>query len=121
MIRKTTDKSRGIRLATSVQIRAIVDEELEQVRPAKKGGEALDSAVQCGKRTAGALRESQQIKPDAIWPPKTRRLPFRLIALALLAPQVAVIAVFFFWPAGQALLQSFQQSDAFGTSTEWSA
>ncbi|MBS0435604.1 MAG: sn-glycerol-3-phosphate ABC transporter permease UgpA, partial [Proteobacteria bacterium] len=38
---------------------------------------------------------------------------------ALLAPQVAVIAVFFFWPAGQALLQSFQQSDAFGTSTEW--
>ena len=27
--------------------------------------------------------------------------------------------VFFFWPAGQALLQSFQQQDAFGTSTEW--
>ena len=37
----------------------------------------------------------------------------------LLAPQVTVIAVFFFWPAGQALLQSFQQSDAFGLSTEW--
>jgi sn-glycerol 3-phosphate transport system permease protein len=37
----------------------------------------------------------------------------------LLAPQVSVILVFFFWPAGQALLQSFQQSDAFGTSTEW--
>ena len=27
--------------------------------------------------------------------------------------------VFFFWPAGQALLQSLQQQDAFGTSTEW--
>ncbi len=38
---------------------------------------------------------------------------------ALLAPQVLVIAVFFFWPAGQALLQSFQQQDAFGTSVQW--
>lgn len=37
----------------------------------------------------------------------------------LLAPQVAVIGIFFFWPAAQALLQSFQQSDAFGLSTEW--
>lgn len=38
---------------------------------------------------------------------------------ALLLPQLLVIAVFFFWPASQALLQSFQLSDAFGTSTEW--
>ncbi|MFZ4625279.1 MAG: sn-glycerol-3-phosphate ABC transporter permease UgpA [Rhodoferax sp.] len=37
----------------------------------------------------------------------------------LLAPQVAVITLFFFWPAAQALLQSVQQSDAFGTSVEW--
>ena len=37
----------------------------------------------------------------------------------LLAPQVAVIAVFFFWPAGQAMLQSFQLQDTFGMSTEW--
>ena len=37
----------------------------------------------------------------------------------LIAPQVVVIAVFFFWPAAQALLQSLQQSDAFGTSVEW--
>ncbi|MEO6030619.1 MAG: sn-glycerol-3-phosphate ABC transporter permease UgpA [Burkholderiaceae bacterium] len=37
----------------------------------------------------------------------------------LLAPQVIVIAVFFFWPAGQALLQSFQLQDAFGLSTQW--
>jgi len=37
----------------------------------------------------------------------------------LLAPQAAVIALFFFWPAAQALLQSFQVQDAFGTSTEW--
>jgi len=36
----------------------------------------------------------------------------------LLAPQL-VVSVFFFWPAGQALLQSMQQQDAFGTATEW--
>jgi sn-glycerol 3-phosphate transport system permease protein len=37
----------------------------------------------------------------------------------LLAPQVAVIGIFFFWPAAQAVLQSFQQQDAFGTSLTW--
>ncbi len=37
----------------------------------------------------------------------------------LIAPQVAVISVFFFWPAAETLLQSAQQSDAFGTSVEW--
>ncbi len=37
----------------------------------------------------------------------------------LIAPQVSVIGIFFFWPALQALLQSLQQSDAFGTSVEW--
>ena len=37
----------------------------------------------------------------------------------LIAPQLFVVTVFFFWPAGQALLQSFQQSDAFGTSVQW--
>jgi sn-glycerol 3-phosphate transport system permease protein len=37
----------------------------------------------------------------------------------LLAPQVAVILVFFYWPAVQTLLQSFQQQDAFGTSVVW--
>ncbi|TAH14155.1 MAG: sn-glycerol-3-phosphate ABC transporter substrate-binding protein UgpB [Curvibacter sp.] len=46
MIRKVTDKSRGIRLGNHVQIRAIEDEELEQVWAGKKTAkEALDSAV----------------------------------------------------------------------------
>jgi sn-glycerol 3-phosphate transport system permease protein len=43
----------------------------------------------------------------------------RWLPWLLLAPQVLVIAVFFFWPAAQALLQSLQQSDAFGTSVQW--
>ena len=37
----------------------------------------------------------------------------------LLAPQAAVIAVFFYWPAAQALVQSLQLQDAFGLSTSW--
>jgi len=37
----------------------------------------------------------------------------------LLAPQLVVISLFFFWPAGQALVQSLQQSDAFGMSVVW--
>ncbi len=50
-----------------------------------------------------------------------KRVRFRSLTLPwlLLAPQLAVIIVFFFWPAGQALLQSVQMQDAFGTSTEF--
>ncbi|MDP2023579.1 MAG: sn-glycerol-3-phosphate ABC transporter substrate-binding protein UgpB [Hydrogenophaga sp.] len=49
MIRKTTDKSRGIRLGNFVQIRAIMEEELEQVWAGKKSAkEALDTAVKRG-------------------------------------------------------------------------
>ena len=49
MIRKVTDKSRGIRLGNYVQIRGIEDEELEQVWSGKKTAkEALDSIVARG-------------------------------------------------------------------------
>jgi sn-glycerol 3-phosphate transport system permease protein len=34
-------------------------------------------------------------------------------------PQLAVTVVFFFWPAGQAILQSVQREDAFGLSTRF--
>jgi sn-glycerol 3-phosphate transport system permease protein len=37
----------------------------------------------------------------------------------LIAPQFIIITVFFFWPAAQALLQSVQRSDAFGSSVEF--
>jgi len=37
----------------------------------------------------------------------------------LVAPQMAIVLVFFFWPAGQALYQSVLQQDAFGMSTEF--
>ena len=37
----------------------------------------------------------------------------------LVAPQLAIVLVFFFWPAAQALLQSLMQQDAFGSSSEF--
>jgi sn-glycerol 3-phosphate transport system permease protein len=50
-----------------------------------------------------------------------KRVVFRSgwLPWVLIAPQVFIIAAFFFWPAIQALMQSLQQSDAFGTSIEW--
>ena len=49
MIRKTTEKSRGIRLGNFVQIRTINDEELEQVWAGRKSAkQALDDAVRRG-------------------------------------------------------------------------
>jgi sn-glycerol 3-phosphate transport system substrate-binding protein len=49
MIRKTTDKSRGIRLGNFVQVRGIIDEELEQIWGGKKSAkEGLDAAVRRG-------------------------------------------------------------------------
>ena len=38
---------------------------------------------------------------------------------ALVAPQLVIVTVFFFWPAAQALLQSVLREDAFGTSSEF--
>ena len=50
-----------------------------------------------------------------------KRVIFRSVWLpwVLLAPQLLVVLVFFFWPASQALVQSLQLQDTFGTSTEW--
>ena len=50
-----------------------------------------------------------------------KRVLFRSAWLpwVLMAPQLVIISVFFFWPAGQALVQSFQEQDAFGFSKEW--
>jgi sn-glycerol 3-phosphate transport system permease protein len=45
---------------------------------------------------------------------RSRWLPY-----ALVAPQLAVVTIFFFWPAFQALYQSVQLQDAFGTSSEF--
>jgi len=49
MIRKTTEKSRGIRLGNFVQVRTIIDEEMENIWSGKKtASEGLDAAVKRG-------------------------------------------------------------------------
>jgi sn-glycerol 3-phosphate transport system permease protein len=43
----------------------------------------------------------------------------RWLPYLLVAPQIVVTLVFFFWPAGQALYQSLFVEDAFGTSVQF--
>ncbi len=50
-----------------------------------------------------------------------KRVTFRSpwLPWLLIAPQMLIIGVFFFWPAGQAVYQSVLSQDAFGTVTEY--
>jgi sn-glycerol 3-phosphate transport system permease protein len=41
----------------------------------------------------------------------------KLLPYALVAPQLAIVLIFFYWPAAQAVVQSFLLQDAFGLST----
>jgi sn-glycerol 3-phosphate transport system permease protein len=50
---------------------------------------------------------------------KTTTFNSRLLPYFLLAPQLAITFVFFYWPASQALWQSFKREDAFGLSSEF--
>jgi len=45
---------------------------------------------------------------------RSRWLPYLLVA-----PQLAITVIFFFWPAGQALWYAFQRQDAFGLNVEF--
>lgn len=50
---------------------------------------------------------------------RTKRVTFRhrWLPYLLIAPQIVITAVFFLWPASQAIFQSILQQDAFGLST----
>src|SRR6476660_5941926 len=43
----------------------------------------------------------------------------KLLPYALVAPQLAIVLIFFYWPAVQAVIQSFLLQDAFGLSTSF--
>ncbi len=43
----------------------------------------------------------------------------KLLPYLLLVPQMAVVLIFFYWPASQAIYQSFLLEDAFGLSSEF--
>jgi len=50
---------------------------------------------------------------------KKVRFKSRWLPWVLIAPQLAIVLVFFFWPAGQALYQSVLEEDAFGMSRQF--
>jgi len=50
---------------------------------------------------------------------KKVRFKSRWLPWVLIAPQLAIVLIFFFWPAGQALHQSVLQEDVFGMSREF--
>ncbi len=52
---------------------------------------------------------------------QTKRTIFssKVLPYWLILPQLAVTLIFFVWPAGQAVWQSFLREDAFGTSTQF--
>jgi sn-glycerol 3-phosphate transport system permease protein len=45
--------------------------------------------------------------------------PNKLLPYVLLAPQLAITAIFFYWPASQAIYQSVLREDPFGLSTQF--
>ena len=52
---------------------------------------------------------------------KAATLNGKLVPYLLLAPQLAITLVFFYWPASQAIWQSFLLEDAFGLASEFVA
>jgi sn-glycerol 3-phosphate transport system permease protein len=50
---------------------------------------------------------------------KRARFESRWLPYALVAPQITITIVFFFWPAAQAVWQSLLVQDAFGTNTQF--
>ena len=60
-------------------------------------------------------------RPLRLAPAMEKRVVFRSAWLpyALVAPQIAITIVFFFWPAAQAVWYSFQLQDAFGLKTQF--
>ena len=90
MIRKTTDKSRGIRLGNFVQIRTIIDEELEQVWAGKKSAkQGLDDISQARQRELETVPGGQQGLTGLTTVAVEKRVRFRSgwLPWALVAPQ----------------------------------
>ncbi len=67
--------------------------------------------------TAASLRPGGRPAPDPDRCRSASIFPNKLLPYLLLAPQIAITLVFFFWPAFQAVRQSFYCDDPFGFST----
>jgi sn-glycerol 3-phosphate transport system substrate-binding protein len=74
MIVKTTDKSRGIRLGNFVQVRNVIDEELEAIWAGKKGAkEGLDSAVKRGNEILEKFEKAQKSAATSVSATATKK------------------------------------------------
>ena len=89
-------------------------------RRRRKGWTAPSSAA-TSSSSASRRRTRARHEPKGLTLAIEKRVRFRSwwLPWALIAPQMAIVLVFFFWPAGQALYQSVPEQDAFGTSTEF--
>jgi sn-glycerol 3-phosphate transport system permease protein len=67
----------------------------------------MNRATPAARLSSGSIMQKQAVF-------QSRLLPYLLIA-----PQLAVVLIFFYWPAAQAVLQSFLVQDAFGLSTSF--
>ena len=142
-----TENSKGLRIGNFPQIRDVVDEELESVWSGKKDAKtALDEAVKRGNEQLRKFEAAEQVeRPRASSPlalgtspvctgeapdgrrgkaarrAMEKRVTFneRLLPYLLVAPQMIVTLVFFFWPSGQMLCQSMVTEDAFGGNTKF--
>jgi hypothetical protein len=104
------------------------DGEMENVF-AKDAKKALDDGGEARQRHPAQVRGRQQKQGGSVGPRflfaigrgMEKRVLFRSAWLpyVLLAPQIAITIVFFFWPATQAIWFSFQLQDAFGLKTEF--
>ena len=89
---------------------------------AGKADAALREAmpVETGARDPRRRRVGARKAGAPAHPPDNRAIfSGKLLPCLLLLPQLAVSLVFFYWPAAQALWQSFLVQDAFGLSTEF--
>ena len=133
MLKKPTAIRTACASATSCRSATSWTRRWKRCGRSKTPKQALDEAVERGNvvrqfeqaNKAGAERRSARSLKNgpargvrrAAW--KSAHLPGGWLPYLLLAPQLAMTLVFFFWPAAQALWQSLLVQDAFGLCTEF--
>jgi sn-glycerol 3-phosphate transport system permease protein len=91
------------------------------VTPPPVAGSAQPAAPSATPLLAATRRGAHDAQAAAAVEPVEKRVVFRSrwLPWALLAPQLAIIGVFFYWPAVQAVIQSLFIQDAFGGNLEF--
>ena len=111
-----TENSKGLRLGRLPEIRNIIEEEIERALQGQQTAQqAMDTASERGNKV---LRDFQKsVRAD----PLERRTLFdgRLLPILLVLPQLALTAVFFLWPAAQAIRSSLEREDPFGLGSQF--